>query len=223
MSEIEVPELSSKAVHDYLQSHPEFFSQHPDLLAELKLPHASGMAVSLIERQVSVLRERNTELRHKLNGLLESARENDRLYQCTKRLVLSCLECDELGDLVDAIHYSFDKEFGVQYTQLVLIGESKRLVNAKFTSKDQLQYQLGEQLKTNRTVVGNLQKEAKSFIFGERAPSIGSCAVSVLSFGHPLGVIAVGHDDPAYYHKHSGNLFINHIAEVVARLVSRLL
>ena len=215
--------LDRKTVHDYLLENPEFFNQHPDLLSELTLSHPSGKAVSLIEKQVSVLRERNTELRHRLNGLLESARENDRLYQCTKRLVLACLECDELGDLVDAIHYSFDKEFGVQFTQLVLIGEPKQLVNATFTSKDQLQYHLGEQLKTNRTVVGNVPKESKAFIFGHRADQVGSCAVSVLSFGHPLGVIAVGHEDPAYYHTHSGNLFINHIAEVVARLVHRLM
>lgn len=43
---------TEEAVAEYLETHPEFFERHPDLVAELRVPHASGHAISLIEHQV---------------------------------------------------------------------------------------------------------------------------------------------------------------------------
>ena len=50
-------ELSDDAVCDYLEAHPDFFEQHKSLLNTMQLPHASGGTISLVERQVSVLRQ----------------------------------------------------------------------------------------------------------------------------------------------------------------------
>jgi len=59
---------TEEAVAEYLATHPEFFERHPDLVAKLRVPHASGHTISLIEHQVGVLRgqlqtERCTERR----------------------------------------------------------------------------------------------------------------------------------------------------------------
>src|SRR5690606_7331696 len=102
--------LDPEQVADYLRHHPEFFVDHQELLGDLFLPHESGPAVSLVERQVSILRERNIDMRNRLSKLLDNARENDKLFDKTKRLVLSLLEGQDLGDIVDALHYSFDKD-----------------------------------------------------------------------------------------------------------------
>ena len=56
-------------IRDFLVENPDYFQRHPDLLSLLQVPHASGAAVSLVERQVSVLRERNVDLRHRLRDL----------------------------------------------------------------------------------------------------------------------------------------------------------
>jgi uncharacterized protein len=222
MSEPKHTSLTREEVVQYLKDHPDFFEKFPDSLVNLKLSHPSGEAISLIERQVSTLRNRNTELRHKLHDLLENARENDRLYQYTKHLVLALLECNELGDLIDAIHYSFDQEFGVQYTQLVLVGEPQNLSNAKFVSEQELHRVLGLEIKRQRSVIGSVNDEVKHFVFGDQAEKIGSAALAILSYGNPLGVLAIGNEDPLYYRTHSGNLFLNHLAEVIARIVFRL-
>ena len=50
-------QLPEQAVVDYLTAHPDFFTRHPQLLRDLSLPHDSGNAVSLIERQVELLRK----------------------------------------------------------------------------------------------------------------------------------------------------------------------
>ena len=83
---------SADQVAAYLREHADFFQHRPELLELLRLPDSKGEAVSLLERQASILRERNTELRDRLNGLLDVARENDHLFDKTRRLTLSLLE-----------------------------------------------------------------------------------------------------------------------------------
>ena len=60
-----VPEsdISEKQIADYLRNHPKFFANQEDLLANLSLPHESGKAISLVERQVAILRDRGIEAR----------------------------------------------------------------------------------------------------------------------------------------------------------------
>ena len=67
--------LTDDAVVQYLQTYPDFFERHSSLLTRLRLPHLrnTGQTVSLVERQVDVLRERNQGLERKLNELSADA------------------------------------------------------------------------------------------------------------------------------------------------------
>ena len=64
-------ELSENAVHDFLQENPDFFERHGALLSSLRLPHVTGGTVSLVEHQVSVLRQKDLKLERKLKDLIE--------------------------------------------------------------------------------------------------------------------------------------------------------
>ena len=59
-------ELNDDLVRDYLKAHDDFLQRNPDLLDYLHVEHQSGSAVSLVEKQVSVLRERNMDMRHRI-------------------------------------------------------------------------------------------------------------------------------------------------------------
>ena len=67
-------------MRDYLMQHTDFLQNHPDILDYLHIPHASGSAISLVEKQVDVLRERNIDMRRRLNTLTANARDNDKPY-----------------------------------------------------------------------------------------------------------------------------------------------
>ena len=99
------PELTDEEVRNYLKSNSDFFQRHADMLDHLHISHSSGSAVSLVEKQVSVLRERNMEMRKRLNNLTANARDNDRLYDLTRNLVLELLEANSL----DALCASFTR------------------------------------------------------------------------------------------------------------------
>ena len=98
----EIPELTTLTedqVTDYLCQNPDFLSDKPALLADMNLPHQPGSGtISLVERQVSVLRDRNMDMRHRLNKILENARTNDMLFEKTKRLILAMLNTRQLDD-----------------------------------------------------------------------------------------------------------------------------
>lgn len=217
--------VTEEQVAAFLKKHPDFFSQHLDLLTEMELPHQQrGGAISLVERQVAVLRDRNMEMRHRLSQLLDTARDNDRLFDKTKRLVLALLECNDLGDLVDALYYSFDKEFQIHYTRLILFGNSATPVSAaRVVSIHDARDYIGRRLKSPRTVTGGIDIKECEFLFDEDARNIGSAALAVLQHGSLLGVLAIGNQDPTYYRSSMGTLFLGYIAEILNRLLPKYL
>ena len=83
--------VSEEAVHHYLENNPDFFERHGGLLNSLRLPHVTGGTVSLVERQVSMLRQRDLKLERKLKDLLEVARANDALAAKIHELALGLL------------------------------------------------------------------------------------------------------------------------------------
>lgn len=217
--------LDPEQVAAYLQSHPEFFVDHQELLGDLFLPHASGPAVSLVERQVSILRERNIDMRNRLSKLLDNARENDKLFDKTKRLVLTLIEGQDLGDIIDALHYSFDKEFNIHFTTLQLFGNIDKLPSsqAQVVPIALAREHIGALLKSNRAMCGTLGQKELDFLFGKHANAIGSVATVPLVHGTTFGLLAIGNRDPQYYRSSMGTLFLGYIAEVLNRLLPKYL
>ena len=217
--------LEPEQIEAYLREHPDFFQQHSDLLAELTLPHESGSAVSLVERQVAILRERNMDMRHRLSKLLDNARDNDKLFDKTKRLVLSLLEGQDMGDIIDALHYSFDKEFNIHYTSVILFGNAEKIPSsqARVVSLAQARECVGPLLKNSRAVCGSLAEKELQFLFGNHAGEVGSVATVPLVHGSAFGLLSIGNRDPQYYRSSMGTLFLGYIAEVLNRLLPKYL
>lgn len=214
--------LSDATVRDYLKDHSDFFERHPDLLDYLHIFHSSGSAVSLVEKQVSVLRERNMELRRRLNGLMDNARDNERLYASTRSLILKLLDASSSDDLGRAFSGSMQADFGVEQACIVLFGNPRTSSDyCRVEAAETARIGIGALLKNRKGTCGALRKEELSYLF-PGAGDIGSAAVMPLYNGSDLGVIAVGSCDAAYYTSSTGTLFLDHIAEVMVRLLPKL-
>ncbi|HDK37837.1 MAG TPA: DUF484 family protein, partial [Thiolapillus brandeum] len=66
---------------DYLLSHPDFFVRHRDLLHDLRIPHHTGGAVSLLEHKIRMLEDKAESYRKQLQKLIAVARDNEHLNQ----------------------------------------------------------------------------------------------------------------------------------------------
>jgi len=217
--------LEPEQIEAYLREHPDFFEQHHELLAEISLPHESGSAVSLVERQVAILRERNIDMRHRLSKLLDNARDNDKLFDKSKRLVLSLIEGQDMGDIIDALRYSFDKDFNIHFTSVILFGNVDKIPSsqARIVTIAEAREHVGPLLKNSRAVCGTLGAKEMQFIFGDHASEIGSVATAPLIHGSVFGLLSIGNRDPHYYRSSMGTLFLSYIAEVLNRLLPKYL
>lgn len=213
--------LDSESVAAYLRQHPEFFVDHEELIPELRIPHQPGEAVSLVERQVKLLRERNIEMRHRLSQLMDVARDNDRLFEKTRRLVLDLLDANTLEEVVGAIEDSLRHEFQVPFVSLILFSDSTLPVGRSVSSAEAHQA-IGGLLVAGKTICGVLRAHELEFLFGaEEGTKVGSAAVVSLNHQGQHGLLAIGSPDPQHYKSSLGTLFLSYIAEVLARVLPR--
>lgn len=213
--------LDSETVAAYLRLHPEFFIDHDELIPELRIPHQRGDTVSLVERQVKLLRERNIEMRHRLGQLMDVARDNDRLFDKTRRLVLDLLDASSLEEVVSTVEDSLRHEFQIPFVGLILFSDNKLPVGRSVSSAEAHQ-QIGGLISGGKTICGVLRPHELEFLFGaEEAGRVGSAAVVSLSYQGLHGVLAVGSIDPQHYKSSLGTLFLGYIAEVLARVLPR--
>lgn len=207
--------LDATAVAEYLRQHPEFFVDNEELIPELRIPHQMGTTVSLVERQVKLLRERNIEMRHRLSELMDVARDNDRLFDKTRRLVLDLLDASTLEEVVSSVEDSLRHGFKVHFVSLILYSETPHPVG-RTVAQGEAQHAIGSLLAGGKTVCGALRPHELNFLFGDDGSKVGSTALVTLNHH---GLLAIGSRDPQQYKSSVGTLFLSYIADVMVRVL----
>ena len=220
MTEARQDTLDAAAVAAYLRQHPEFFVDHDELIPDLRIPHQAGHAISLVERQVKLLRERNIELRQRLSQLMDVARDNDRLFDKSRRLILALLDAGGLDEVVGIAEDSLRHDFLVPYASLVLFRDTPGEVG-RTASLGEAQKAIGSLLGGGKATCGALRPSELAFLFGEDGVQIGSAAVVGLGPQGQLGVLAIGSPDPQHYKSSLGTLFLGYIGEILTRVLPR--
>jgi uncharacterized protein YigA (DUF484 family) len=212
-------------ISEFLRDHPDFFDTHQDLLAELRLPHSSGKAVSLIERQVQVLREQNETLKSRLLELVNVARENDRLSGRMHQMTLDLLAASSLVGMLDALEDHLRNEFkadvialhlpGLSETQLHESGAENLVVNE--TLKELLPTPLCE----GKPQCGRLKQQQLDFLFKDQAAAIESTAVIPIGHHGQGGLLAIGSREVNRFNPCMGTLFLSHLGELLSRMLQK--
>jgi uncharacterized protein len=216
------PLTQAESVAAYLEAHPDFFVEHEELLATMRIPHRRGDTVSLVEHQMKILRERNIEMRHRLSHLMDVARDNDRLFDKTRRLILALMDASTLEDLVMSVEDSLRQDFQVPFVSLILFGDNAMPVG-RWVTHAEAQTAIGGLLTENKSVSGSLREHELDFLFGEeQRQQIGSTAVVAIAHQGVHGVLAIASRDPQHYKSSVGTLFLSYIAEVTGRVLPRV-
>ena len=220
-------ELSESDVAAWLEQHPGFFDGRDNLLLKMSLPHAhstnNGEAISLVERQVSLLRERNVETRRQLDELMASARRNDEIFGKCQRLILSLLDAKDSNDFFEALEAGFKREFRSDAYSLIIFSEYANQIN-HFTSSipaESASQFIGGLMNTSQPFMGVLRPKEQDFLFRHASNSVGSAAVLGLYGQRQFALLAIGNSDPDYFRPGMGTLFVGFIADVLARLLPR--
>lgn len=222
--------VSDKEVIEYLQAHPDFFITHTHLLADLVVPHESGGAVSLIERQVAVLRDQNRQVRRELADLVQIARDNDRLNECLQRFALAVMGCATLSEIFNTLYDTLRSDLNADAVALRLFGnganalEDAELVNAAWVARDAAELEIFRKiLEAGKPVCGRLSAAQLHTLFGSQAKDIPSAALLPLhpggQEGSPLGygMLAIGSHNGERFHPAMGTVFLSHLSALLSR------
>ncbi|MFK8043362.1 DUF484 family protein [Congregibacter sp.] len=210
-------------IRDFLVQNPDYFQKNPELLGLLQIPHSTGAAVSLVERQVSVLRDRNVDLRHRLRDLGSTAKDNDQMFADTRELVLGLLPAQGPEELESALIKVLRDTFDIEYASLTLFDDGDEHSDAvRRVPESQLKGKLGSLLVRGSAGCGALRADDFAFLF-PGAQLVGSAAIAIIEDnGKALGALAVGSSDAGHYDSDMGTLFLEFAAEVVAGLLARI-
>ena len=216
-------ELSQEQVAEYLRENPDFFVEQDELLRSLTLPHDSGRAISLVERQVHLFREQRDTLRRELVELVAIARQNDRLFEKSKRLLMQVIEARTLNDMASAIDDSIRGDFGLDAASVLLFTEAELPAPSQgalhVVRPDEARERLGSLLEGERAVCGQFRESERQFLFPDREEPIASVALVPLRSHDLVGVFAVGSCQPGYFDQSMGSLFLSYISDTLSRLL----
>jgi uncharacterized protein YigA (DUF484 family) len=209
-----------EVVAKYLRNNPAFLQDFPELLEELQLSHESGVAASLIERQVEQLRDKNQELNRQLNRLVHVASENEHLMSRLHQLTLELMAINQVDEFFNHLSKSLLEDFTADILQICLFnqeiaaeaGEEVRHIQGDDPELQQFQVHLEK----NHTVCGRLSEAKLEFLFDAKARWVQSTALVPLGENGVDGMMAIGSSDPARFYPGMGTLFLDLLADVIS-------
>jgi uncharacterized protein len=218
-------ETEEESVAAYLQHHPDFFERHQALLARLRLPHVrGGSTISLVERQIEVLREKHAALEGKLAELVQVARGNDTIAEKLHRFTRRLLGARTRTEVIARIEASLREDFDAFHSVLVLIGEQAEQTGQRFlrsVRSDETNLKSFETLfASGKPRCGQARDSQREFLFGSDANDIGSIALVPLGEKGSVGLLAIGSTDRDRFHPGMSTEFLARMGELTADALS---
>ena len=220
-SGIEAIELTAEQVAGFLGTHPEFFLEHENLLAELSLPHDSGKAVSLLEHQVMLLRRRFDNTSRKLGELLENGRRSEQLFGITRELVLALLETRSAEQVIAVTRGHLLSRTGVEALEVIFLNNHHRTPGGGLRVEDAAMIvdEFHDVFRLNKAHCGQQSETLLQWLFPEGSARVQSTALCpVKADGAPLALLALGQRSPDYFTVQMETLFLDFIAEVMGAM-----
>ena len=218
-------DVTEEQVAQYLQNNPNFFSRHHELLSRLKLPHESGKAISLIEKQVNVLREQGVEATKKLKDLLKNAKNNDEIFAITKTLILALLNAKTLKDISASIKEQFASLTNIDACEIIFVSCPNLSISdtVRIEKLDTIIEKYSDTLRLEKTYCGKLGTAQIRHLFQTTEKSIASTALCpVINNGETLALLAIGNETENYFNIHLDTLFLDFICQVVGSRIFSL-
>jgi uncharacterized protein len=225
MNEQEKSNLTATQIEQYLRQHPEFFNEHLHLLEQMRIPHPSGNAVSLISKQLEIFRSRHQELESQLTELIEIARENDTSYVRMHKLTLAMLDAKSVEEVVENLETVLSEYFLTDFVAIRIIKNNPDATLSKlFIEPDSNDLKpFSKELASNEPTCGKPTLTQAKILFGDSSLEVQSYAIMPMLFTQMEGFLAVGSREDGRFHYSMGSLFLTQMSEIVGtRLIALL-
>ena len=214
--------ITETDIAHYLANNPGFFERHAELLATVQLTSPHGKrAVSLQERQMEMLRERNRGLEHRIMDMVRNSQDNVALFDRLHRYTRSALMPLEGAMVPMNLLRSLQHEFMIPQVAMRLWG-----LPAGFGDEVYAQPVTDDV----KTFAGSLSLPYcglnSGFEAGEwldEPDTIQSLAMIPLHHAeHSFGLLVLGSPDATRYSASMGTELLVRISEITSAAVARL-
>jgi len=216
-------QTDEERIERYLSLNPDFFERHQPLLARMRLPHMrTGSTVSLVERQVEVLREQKTDADRRLSEFIAVARANDQLSDRIHRFTRRLLRAPSPVAALTSLEASLREDFDAFHSVLLLTAPIASLRDGSYepflraVAADDANIRSFEALlATGKPRCGQVRDTQRDFLFGPEAASIGSVALVPLGDGGSVGLLALGSAERERFHPGMSTEFLKRMGELI--------
>jgi uncharacterized protein YigA (DUF484 family) len=224
---VEPGSVAEDQIAEHLAAHPEFFERHPGVLVRLQLPHQRGSAaISLVERQVLVLREKHAALELKLRELIENGRANDAIADRMHRLTRRLLRARDFNAVIAGLETSLREDFGASRWVILLIepslGElaSRASTHLRVVPRGSAELRIFETFfESARPRSGQIRDTQRDYLFGADGSQVGSTVLIPLGDRASLGLLAIASHDTERYLPTMSTDFLVRIGEIVSEAI----
>ena len=218
--------MKARDVADYLETHPEFFDEYVELLASVSLPHPhGGRAISLSERQMMALREKNKSLELKLAELVRLGQEHEAVLERLERWTRGLLLLRNARLLPDALMTSLAEIFAIPHIALRVWEAADDFAELPCAAPVAVELiSFANQL--THPYVGAPTEASAQAIGLAGAPDVQSAALIALRRGaspEAFGIIVMASQDPRRFHGGLGTAVLESIGDTASAALSRLL
>ena len=217
--------LSAATVAEYLQGHPQFFEQYAELMAEITIPHPhGGRTISLTERQMVSLREKNRRLEKKLAELLRFGEANDALSEKMHRFSVALAAAETLQATLHLTHFHLRDDFAIPHVAVRLWRRPEDIEDfPEFTNVSEALLSFAETLLKPYCGPVNTTTHDTASWFGEAARHIRSLALIALrNGGGAFGMIALASEDVERFYPDMGTLYLERLGEITSAALARV-
>ena len=215
----------------YLEQHPNFFYENPQILEQVNLTHNRPKgSISLIEHQVSVLRDQNTEYKKQLADFISIGKKNDLFIKKMQKLYFNQLKSIDLSERIQLINNFLHNDFSIASSVLMI---SEDLRKKKLTDKSNkfLKYFNREDKKLDyfsklidlgSPKCGEIKEERAIYLFGSD-PIVRSAALIPIGHKIKFGFLAIGSVEKDYFNPNQSMDILSGLGDLIYIIISNFI
>ncbi|MDP1557730.1 MAG: DUF484 family protein [Nitrosomonas sp.] len=216
--------MKPEDIVQYLQNHPQFFEDYADAIANITIPHLqnSKSVISISERQIVALRNKNQILQDKLLELISFGEKNDAIGEKMHRLTIAVLACSSLDELLHNIKFNLNEDFAIPYIELRLWGIATGKNNIKqkeFTKTTKDTHVIAESL-TKPYCGHHVVDEIKNW-FGDDVAHLKSFSMTPIRGQETIGLLVLASPDEKRFFPGMETLYLKRLGEIICTALAR--
>jgi uncharacterized protein len=215
-----------ESVATFLRDNPGFLSAHPELLSHLNLQHQTGgKTVSLIERQIDLLRDKNRALEFKLAELVRNAQENEAISNKLQSFTRALLLAGQSEQVPNIVEQNLRALFSVPQTALRIweIDEKFQKLDCALAVEVEVISLANSMSSPYCGPNSDFQAAAWLSDLGNSARSLAMIPLRIGASPNAFGLLVLGSADPARFTTSMGTTFLERIGELSSAALARLM